>query len=38
MTENAPLWKRLGWLVLIWAGSVVFLGVIAQIIRFWLRP
>ncbi|MFF7706126.1 DUF2474 family protein [Pseudomonas sp. NPDC007930] len=28
-----PLWQRLGWLVLIWAASVVSLGLVAGLIR-----
>lgn len=33
-----PWWKRLGWLVAIWAMSVAALGVVASVIRFWLNP
>lgn len=32
-----PLWKRLAWMAGIWLASVTFLGVIAMIIRFWLK-
>jgi hypothetical protein len=32
-----PLWKRLMWLVAIWAGSVATLGTVALAIRYWLR-
>ena len=33
-TETRPgLLRRLGWLVLIWAGSVVALGVVALLLR-----
>lgn len=32
-----PLWRRLCWLAAIWAGSVIALGAVAAIIRFWLR-
>jgi hypothetical protein len=28
-----PLWKKFGWLVTIWAGSVLALGVVAMLIR-----
>ncbi|MBD1554985.1 DUF2474 domain-containing protein [Pseudomonas typographi] len=28
-----PLWQRLGWLVLIWAASVISLGLVAGLIR-----
>ncbi len=31
--SQTPLWKRLGWFVLLWAGSVVALGVVAYGIR-----
>ncbi|MBB5042358.1 DUF2474 family protein [Shinella fusca] len=29
--------KQFGWMVAIWAMSVVALGVVAAILRFWLR-
>lgn len=32
-----PLWKRLAWLALIWSGSVLALGLVSLILRFWLR-
>jgi hypothetical protein len=32
----APLWKRLAWLVLIWSGSVLALGLVSLILRLWL--
>lgn len=32
-----PLWRRLCWLAAIWAGSVIALGAVAAVIRFWLR-
>ena len=28
-----PLWQRLGWLLLIWAASVVSLGLVAGLLR-----
>jgi hypothetical protein len=34
----APLWKRLAWLVLIWSGSVLALGLVSFILRLWLKP
>ena len=34
---DAPLWQRLGWMALIWLGSVVALGLVAWVIRSWLR-
>jgi hypothetical protein len=38
-TEQSPgpLWKRLLWMVAIWAGSVIALGAVAIVIRLWLR-
>ncbi|HKT85651.1 MAG TPA: DUF2474 family protein [Novosphingobium sp.] len=35
--DSAPLWKRLGWMAAIWAVSVLVLGVVAGVIRFWLK-
>lgn len=32
-----PWWKRLGWLIAIWAMSIAVLAVVASIIRFWLK-
>lgn len=39
MDEGAPgpLWKRLGWMVAIWLGSVTALVIVASVIRFWLK-
>lgn len=39
MVEPAPkpLWQRLGWMALIWAGSVLALGIVGLIIRYWLN-
>lgn len=31
-----PWWRRLGWLVLIWAASVAALGIVAAILRAWI--
>ena len=36
--DEAPLWKRLGWMALIWLGSVTVLTIVAYGIRFWLKP
>lgn len=34
---DAPLWKRLLWMAAIWAASVAALGVVATLLRVWLR-
>lgn len=38
MTSNMkhPLWRRLAWLALIWAGSVAALGLFAWLIRLFM--
>lgn len=33
----APLWRRLGWMGLIWLASVLSLGLVAGMIRWWLH-
>ncbi|WXL25137.1 DUF2474 domain-containing protein [Ectopseudomonas mendocina] len=33
----SPLWKRLGWLVLIWAGSVLALGAVSYLLRLFMK-
>jgi hypothetical protein len=35
--SEAPLWKRLGWMALIWIASVTALAIVAGVIRFWLH-
>lgn len=35
---SAPLWKRLSWLASIWLVSVLALGIVAGVIRWWLHP
>lgn len=35
--EARPLWQRLAWMAAIWLGSVLALGAVAMIIRFWLN-
>lgn len=34
--DRQPLWKRLGWLVMIWLASVAVLGIVAAVLRYWL--
>ena len=34
----APLWRRLGWMAVIWLASVLTLGIVASLIRHWLLP
>lgn len=34
--NQAPLWKRILWMVAIWVFSVAVLGLLTGIIRFWL--
>ncbi|MGC6331432.1 DUF2474 family protein [Rhizorhabdus sp. FW153] len=36
--DMAGRWKRLGWFLAIWTGSVLALGAVSMLIRFWLRP
>ncbi|MFL0415180.1 DUF2474 family protein [uncultured Sphingomonas sp.] len=36
--QEAPLWRRLGWMALIWAASVAAVGAVAMVIRLWLKP
>lgn len=35
--QDRPLWQRLGWMFAIWLGSVTVLGIVASVIRFWLK-
>ncbi|SDA33308.1 Protein of unknown function [Pseudomonas sp. NFPP10] len=35
--EKKPLWQRLGWLVLIWGGSVLALFVVASLMRMFMN-
>ncbi|MBH3427023.1 DUF2474 domain-containing protein [Pseudomonas alkylphenolica] len=34
--EKKPLWQRLGWLAVIWAGSVTALGIVAWLMRMFM--
>jgi hypothetical protein len=34
--EKKPLWHRLGWLAMIWAGSVVALFIVASLMRMFM--
>ncbi|UVJ43395.1 DUF2474 domain-containing protein [Pseudomonas sp. LS1212] len=34
--EKKPLWQRLGWLVLIWCGSVAALAIVAGLMRMFM--
>lgn len=34
--EARPLWQRMGWMAAIWLGSVLALGTVAMVIRYWL--
>jgi hypothetical protein len=37
MSATAPWWKRLAWMVAIWAASVAALGLVSLALRFWLK-
>jgi len=37
MAPATPLPKRLAWFAAIWAGSIVGLGAVATLLRFWLK-
>jgi hypothetical protein len=38
MREEQPLWKRVGWMIAIWATSVAAMLVVAGAIRLILKP
>jgi hypothetical protein len=33
----APLWKRIVWLLAIWAAGVAALGLVSLVLRLWLK-
>ncbi|VVN80667.1 DUF2474 domain-containing protein [Pseudomonas fluorescens] len=35
--EKKPLWQRLGWLALIWTGSVLALAIVAGLMRMFMN-
>ncbi|MGE7965418.1 MULTISPECIES: DUF2474 domain-containing protein [unclassified Pseudomonas] len=35
--EKKPLWQRLGWLAMIWTGSVVALFIVATLMRMFMN-
>ena len=35
--EKKPLWQRLGWLALIWTGSVLALFIVASLMRLFMN-
>lgn len=35
--DEGPLWQRLAWLAAIWTASVAALGLVAFVIRAWLK-
>lgn len=37
MREKKPLWQRLGWLLAIWAASVLALGAVAGGLRLFMQ-
>lgn len=38
MAPADPLWKRLAWMGIIWAGSVMTLIAVSLLIKLWLAP
>ena len=35
--KDRPLWQRLVWMFAIWLTSITVLGLVASLIRFWLK-
>jgi hypothetical protein len=38
MPLATPFWKRLSWMIAIWAASVATLSVVSWLLRLWLKP
>jgi hypothetical protein len=34
----ASWWRRISWLIVIWAASVAVLGAVSLLLRLWLKP
>ncbi|WNO53423.1 DUF2474 family protein [Stakelama saccharophila] len=34
--DHSSIWKRLGWMALIWLASVVVIGAVAGVLRLWI--
>ena len=34
--DHSPLWKRIGWMALLWLASVAAVGAVAGILRLWI--
>ncbi len=37
VTRASPLWRRLLWVLAIWAASVMALGIVDFVLRAWLK-
>ncbi|HET6396345.1 MAG TPA: DUF2474 domain-containing protein [Pseudoxanthomonas sp.] len=35
---QAPLWRRLLWFAALWLAGLACVGILAGLLRFWLRP
>ena len=36
MQTSTPLWKRIGWMTAIWLASVLVLGAVTGLLRWWI--
>jgi hypothetical protein len=36
MSAPSPLWKRLSWMAAIWTASILALGAVTGLLRWWL--